>query len=84
MWSCVLRSGRLARVSGAGVESVVEVPMANPSSVAFGGPNLDTLFDTSIAVPLGGEAKPQAEESAWLVALDDTGEAGVPEARFVL
>ena len=83
VWSCVLRSGKLARLDAGGVDRVVEVPMANPSSVAFGGPDLDQLFVTSIALELGGETKAPAHESAWLMALD-VGVRGRPEARFQL
>ena len=83
VWSCVLRSGKLARLGPAGVERVVEVPMPNPSSVAFGGPNLETLFVTSIALALGGETKEVADESSWLVALE-IGARGRPEPRFRL
>ena len=81
IWSCVLRSGKLARLGAGGLSDVVEVPMPNPSSVAFGGPNLDTLFVTSIALPLGGESKEVTEESKWVVALD-VGNRGRPEPRF--
>jgi L-arabinonolactonase len=83
VWSCVLRSGKLARLTGSGVDRVVEVPMANPSSLAFAGPDLDRLFVTSIALELGGETKAPAHESAWLMALD-VGVRGRPEARFRL
>jgi L-arabinonolactonase len=83
VWSCVLRSGKLARLGSGGVEDVVEVPMPNPSSVAFGGPNLDRLFVTSIALPLGGESKEVTEESSWLVGLD-VGARGRREFRFRL
>ena len=83
VWSCVLRSGKLARLSAAGVAGVVEVPMPNPSSVAFGGENLDTLFVTSIALPLGGETKDVTEESSWLAALD-VGVTGRAKARFAI
>ena len=81
VWSCVLRSGRLARLGIDGVSEVVEVPMPNPSSVTFGGPKLETLFVTSIALPLGGESKEVGAESSWVVALD-VGARGRPEPRF--
>lgn len=83
VWSCVLRSGKLACLGSAGLEDVVEVPMPNPSSVAFGGTDLDTLFVTSIALALGGETKAVTEESSWLTAFD-IGVRGRPEPRFNL
>jgi sugar lactone lactonase YvrE len=83
IWSCVLRSGRLARLTGAGVDRVLDVPMANPSDLAFGDSNLSRLFVTSIAFDLGEGAEP-AEEAGWLIAFDDLGVRGRPEARFDL
>jgi KaiC/GvpD/RAD55 family RecA-like ATPase len=82
VWSCVLRSGKLVRLTAAGVDRVVALPMANPSDVAFGGPDLRRLFVTSIAVDLGDG--PPASEASWLVAVDDLGVTGRPEVRFRL
>jgi L-arabinonolactonase len=82
VWSCVLRAGKLARCTSAGVDRVVDLPVANPSDVAFGGgPDLGRLFLTSIAVDLGDG--PPTEESRWLLASDDLG-TGRPEHRFDL
>jgi L-arabinonolactonase len=83
VWSCVLRSGKLARYTDAGLERVLDLPMANPSDVAFGGPDLDRLFMTSIALDLGEGIAP-APEAGWLLAFDDLGVRGRPEARFRL
>jgi sugar lactone lactonase YvrE len=80
VWSCVLRSGKLARLTATGLDRVIDVPLPNPSDVAFGGPDLRTLFLTAIAVDLG-DGKPP-EEARWLVAIDDVGVAGRPEPRF--
>ena len=44
VWSCVLRSGKLARYTEGGLDRVLDLPMADPSDVAFGGPGLDRLF----------------------------------------
>jgi sugar lactone lactonase YvrE len=72
VWSCVLRSGKLARLTPEGLDRVVDVPMANPSDVAFGGgPGLDRLYLTAIAVDLGDG--PPAKEASWLTALDGLG-----------
>jgi L-arabinonolactonase len=82
VWSCVLGPGQLARFTADGLDRVVDLPMANPSDVAFGGPDLTRLFIVSIAVPLDADA-PVAPESGWLMAADDLGR-GMPEARFRL
>ncbi len=87
VWSCVLRSGKLARLTGAGLDRVVDLPMANPSDVAFGGggggggPDQTRLYVTAIAVDLGDG--PPVPEARWLSA-DDTLGRGRPEHRFRL
>ena len=83
VWSCVLGAGKIARYTSAGLERVVEVPMANPSDVAFGGPGRERLFVTSIRVDLGEDAAP-AREAGWLLAMDGLGVTGRPESRFHL
>jgi sugar lactone lactonase YvrE len=82
VWSCVLGVGQIARFTSEGLDRVVDVPSANPSDVAFGGPGLDRLYVVSIALDLGGG--PPAPESSWLLALDGLGRSGRPEARFDL
>ena len=72
-----------SRYTEAGLDRVVDLPMANPSDVAFGGPDLDRLFMTSIALDLG-EGVPPANEAGWLLALDGLGVTGRPESRFRL
>ena len=81
VWSCVLRSGKLARFSGAGLDQLVDLPMANPSDVAFGGRDLDRLFLTAIALDLGEGGTP-APEASWLNVIDGLGRAGRLESRF--
>ena len=81
VWSCVLGCGQLVRLTPAGIDRVVDVPMANPSDVAFGGPALDRLYLTAIAVDLGGGPPPK--EASWLH-VDDSLGRGRPEHRVVL
>jgi L-arabinonolactonase len=83
VWSCVLGSGKVARFTAAGLDRVVEMPMANPSDVTFGGAQLDVLFVTSIALNLGEEVPP-APEAGWVLAVGGLGVTGQPEARFRL
>jgi sugar lactone lactonase YvrE len=83
VWSCVLRTGKIARFTASGLDRTVDVPMANPSDVTFGGRDLDRMFVVSIALNLGEEAAPAAE-AGWVMAFDDLGVAGRPEARFAL
>ena len=83
VWSCVLGCGKIARFTATGLEHVVDLPMANPSDVAFGGPDLDRLFVTSIALTLGEEG-PLRPEAGRVLALDGLGVTGQPESRFHL
>jgi sugar lactone lactonase YvrE len=84
LWSCVLRSGRLAHVTADGtLAGVVDLPLANPSDVAFAGPDLDRLFVTSIALDLG-EGRPPTPAAGALLVLDDLGVTGRVEPRFAL
>ena len=83
VWSCVLRSGKIARFTASGLDRVIDLPMANPSDVVFGGPALDRLYVTSIALNLGEDAPPAAE-AGWLMAIDGIGESGRLDPRFRL
>ena len=83
VWSCVLRAGKIARFTAGGLDRVVDMPMANPSDVTFGGPGLDRMFVTSIALDLFGDSPP-TPEAGWLFAIDDLGATGRPEYRFRL
>ena len=83
VWSCVLGSGKIARYNAAGLDRIIDMPMANPSDVTFGGPDLTRLFVTSIALNLGDEASPAAE-AGWLLAVDGLGVTGRSESRFHL
>jgi L-arabinonolactonase len=83
VWSCVLGPGKIARFTEAGLDTVIDLPMANPSDVTFGGPDLARLFVTSIAVNLGEVAAPAAE-AGWVFAVDGLGVTGRRESRFHL
>jgi L-arabinonolactonase len=83
VWSCVLGVGKIARFTAAGLDRIVDMPMPNPSDVTFGGPDLDRLFVTSIALSLGEDDVP-TPEAGWLLAVEGLGVTGRPEARFRL
>jgi sugar lactone lactonase YvrE len=83
VWSCVLGVGKIARFTEAGLDRTIDVPMANPSDVTFGGPGFDRMFVTSIAINLGEET-PVGDEAGWLFAVEGLGVTGRPEARFRL
>lgn len=81
IWSCVL-PGRIAHLTPTGIERVIDLPVPNPSDVAFGGPLLDRLFLTSIALDLGRGAP--TDQAGSLLMLEDLGVEGMPEHRFKL
>jgi L-arabinonolactonase len=83
VWSCVLGVGKIARFTAAGLDRVVDLPVVNPSDVTFGGPDLDRLFVTSIAVNLGEDVAPTTE-AGWVLAVEGLGVTGRPESRFRL
>lgn len=81
VWSCVLGAGKLARLTGSGLDRTVDVPVTYPSDVCFGGPELDRLFVVSINLDLGS-GDPGAQ-GGQLLALDGVG-VGRPAPRFRL
>ena len=80
VWSCVLGRGALARLDDGGDHHLVDLPMASPSDVTFGGPGLDRLYVTSIALDLGRGTG----EAAGALYVLDVGVSGRPEPRFRL
>lgn len=76
-WICGNDAGQVHRFNPAGQRvSSIQVPVAKPSMCAFGGPQLDLLFVTSIQ-PAGAAAG----LSGAVFALD-VGLRGLPEPRF--
>lgn len=82
LWVACVHGGALAHLTaeGALIERI-DVPVRRPTCPAFGGPNLDTLFVTSIG---GGDNYPtfDDEPDAGRVMLIDVGVHGVPENLF--
>jgi len=57
LWNAQWGAWRVVRYDAEGVmDRVVALPVEQPTSCAFGGPNLDTLYVTSARVGLSGEA----------------------------
>ncbi|MEI6797973.1 MAG: SMP-30/gluconolactonase/LRE family protein [Pseudomonadota bacterium] len=91
--SCLDAQGRLwtARVAGGAcltclapdgtVEDVVDLPCLWPTSCAFGGPDLATLYVTSARFTLSGDHLAAHPHEGGLFALD-VGARGVPAYRF--
>jgi L-arabinonolactonase len=81
VWSALVRSGQVGRFALDGtLDQIIEIPARHPSSVMFGGADLDTLYVTSISEPLSDD-DPGAQAGA-LFAVHGLGIKGLPEPRF--
>jgi sugar lactone lactonase YvrE len=86
-WVAVFRAGKVAayRPNG-GLERVIDMPVKLASSVAFGGPQLDRLYVTTIAHDVAGAARGGAgepdEQAGSLFVIEDLGARGRPEPSF--
>jgi L-arabinonolactonase len=77
LWCALIGGGHLARFTTRGLDRTLEVPVANPSDVTFGGPGLDRLYVVTV--------KPGADAAALdgaLFVVDGLGVHGRPEPRF--
>jgi sugar lactone lactonase YvrE len=80
LWNCRWGGGAILRISPQGeVVLKVDLPISNPTSCTFGGPNLTTLYVTSAA--LGTSAQ---ENLAGALFSIETGVRGLPARRFRL
>jgi sugar lactone lactonase YvrE len=81
-WIACVFGSAIARVTPRGaVDRVIEVPVDKPTKPAFGGPDLDVLYVTSIG---GGATHTRYDErgaNGLLLAID-VGVRGVPEPRI--
>jgi sugar lactone lactonase YvrE len=75
LWCALVGGAQLARFTSAGLDRTQPVPLANPTDVTFGGPDLDRLFVVSV----GGDG----ELDGALLAIDGLGTGRVePRARL--
>jgi len=80
-WTTVVLGGKIACVAPNGrLERVVDVPIPWPSSLMFGGPDLDRLYLTSIDGAVYD--LPTSPESGGLFVIDGLGVKGLAEARY--
>ena len=82
VWTCMVASGQLVRMTPAGqVDRVIQLPVTNPTCPAFGGGRLDTLFITTHSQRLTPEALVREPLAGALLAIQP-GIQGLPEARY--
>ena len=81
-WIACVGAWRIARFAPDGkIERVVGVPVQRPTAVAFGGPDLRTLYVTTATFPLPEEALWKQPWAGSVLAFD-AGVQGFPEPRF--
>ncbi len=82
LWSVEVYAGRLLRFDPEGaLDRVVGLPVFSTTSIAFGGPNLDIAFVTSMARPHGGRYHLE-REAGMTFAIHGLGVTGIAEPRF--
>lgn len=83
LWVALVRAGKIARITPAGaLDRLIDAPADLPSSLAFGGEDLATLFVTTIKDSGSGRAVSAHPDGGKLFAIDGLGVRGLPEARF--
>lgn len=83
IWVSLIQVGKIARFTPQGkLERLLDAPTDLPSSLAFGGPDLSTLFVTSIKDSGSGRAVSRHPDGGRLFAISGLGVRGIPETRF--
>lgn len=79
LWVAEIDAGQLLRIApDGGIERTVSLPITRPTSVAFGGPGLRTLYVTSMTFGLDAAQRAAQPFAGRLLALDP-GVPGLPE-----
>lgn len=82
VWVVMCRAGMVRRHSADGrLDDILPLPVSRPTSCAFGGPSLDTLYVTSGQLDMG-DAELAAEPLAGALLACRPGPAGLPSAFF--
>jgi len=81
LWSVLVRIGAVARFAPDGrIVRSIEMPVRHPTSIAFGGPDLDVLFVTSIS--RSTHLSDDHPDAGGLFAIEGLGVKGLPAHRF--
>lgn len=82
LWSAQCLAGKIARISPQGeIDRLFDMPVKYVTSVMFGGKNLDTLYVTTLNIPINGRP-PEEPNAGALFAIHGLGVKGIPEPRF--
>lgn len=83
VWIALVNVGKIARFSPAGkLDRLIEAPTDMPTCMCFGGPDLSTLFVTSIKDSGSGRAISRHPQGGHLFAIEGLGVQGLPEPRL--
>lgn len=83
LWSAHWGAGRIVRYTADGLEDVViEIPARQPTRMAFGNHQLDTLYITTAREGLSDAALHDDAQAGALFAVADMTYHGLPEPRF--
>lgn len=83
LWNAQVYDGKLIRYLPTGeVDRVIDMPVKKVTSIMFGGPNLDTLYVTSMAKPPLPRFPGDGVLRGSLFAIYGLGINGLPEPRF--
>jgi L-arabinonolactonase len=83
LWVALVYGGKIIRYAPDGsVDRTIDFPVLKPTSVMFGGPNLDTLYVTSMAKPPLPRFPDDGQLRGSLFAIRGLGVRGIAEPRF--
>ena len=84
VWSAQFKASRVVRYAPDGrVDRVITLPVDKPTAVAFGGPDLRTLYITTASQQMTPDEL-AAQPLAGALLITDPGVRGLPEPRFAL
>lgn len=83
VWSALIRSGTIARFDPAGrIVQQIRMPVRYPTSIAFGGRDLDVIYVTSISRSL--RFADEHQDAGGLFVIEGLGIRGLAEPRCVI
>ena len=81
-WIACVKGWAILRATPEGkIDRIIDLPVEKPTMPAFGGPDLDTIFVTSISIPGSTPMAPGQPQAGGLFAVS-AGVRGLPEPRF--
>lgn len=79
LWCALIGGSRIVCFTTSGIDRSIELPVAHPADVAFGGPDLDRLYVVSVGMAADG-----SDLDGSLLVVDGEEMQGRPEPRFAL